>query len=186
MEVKPPVPQIPPPNLRDFRDLQEWERFHRTLPEGDKAAAVAEHFIKSDSVARSGESYHRPGHVPRLPDEWKSEAANLWRKLEEGAMQPPPRDDLEGTSDHGKTILSFWIATGRAFALGDGVILTAATLADARARVVEALRLTPSITAGGLRDLLRTTRRYAVPIAEALDREGITRRIGDERVLNQP
>jgi NADH-quinone oxidoreductase subunit B len=47
MEVKPPVPQIPPPNWRDFRDLQEWEKFHRPRPEGDKAAAVAEQLFES-------------------------------------------------------------------------------------------------------------------------------------------
>jgi len=47
MEVKPPVPQIPPSNWRDFRDLQEWEKFHRTRPEGDKAAAVAEQLFES-------------------------------------------------------------------------------------------------------------------------------------------
>ena len=47
MEVKSPVPQIPPPNWRDFRDLQEWDKFHRSRPEGDRAAAVAEQLFES-------------------------------------------------------------------------------------------------------------------------------------------
>jgi len=47
VEVKSPVPQIPPPNWRDFRDLQEWDKFHRSRPEGDRAAAVAEQLFES-------------------------------------------------------------------------------------------------------------------------------------------
>ena len=35
-----------------------------------------------------------------------------------------------------------------------------------------------------LRELLRTTRKYAVPIGEYLDRIGLTRRDGDMRRLN--
>ena len=37
-----------------------------------------------------------------------------------------------------------------------------------------------------LRDLLATTRKYAVPIGEYLDRIGLTRREGDLRVLAEP
>ena len=39
------------------------------------------------------------------------------------------------------------------------------------------------MSAAEVRDLLGTTRKYAVPILEALDREGLTRRVGDMRVL---
>jgi selenocysteine-specific elongation factor len=36
-----------------------------------------------------------------------------------------------------------------------------------------------------IRDLLGTTRKYAVPLCEYLDRSGLTRREGDLRVLAQ-
>ncbi len=36
MEVKTPVPQVPPPVWRQFKDLQEWEQYHQERPEGDK------------------------------------------------------------------------------------------------------------------------------------------------------
>jgi len=47
MEVKPPIPQVPPPNWREFKDLQEWEQFAQTRPRGDKASAVAEQLFES-------------------------------------------------------------------------------------------------------------------------------------------
>ncbi len=36
MEVKTPVPQVPPPVWRQFKGLQEWEQYHQERPEGDK------------------------------------------------------------------------------------------------------------------------------------------------------
>jgi len=36
VEVKTPVPQVPPPVWRQFKDLQEWERYHQERPEDDK------------------------------------------------------------------------------------------------------------------------------------------------------
>ena len=50
-------------------------------------------------------------------------------------------------------------------------------------------RLAARLAGGGgatvaeIRDLLGTTRKYAVPFCEYLDRTGITRREGDLRVL---
>jgi selenocysteine-specific elongation factor len=43
----------------------------------------------------------------------------------------------------------------------------------------------PGLTVAEIRDLLGTTRKYAVPLCEYLDRAGVTRREGDLRVLNR-
>ena len=46
MEVKPPIPQIPAPVWSDFKDLQEWEKYHQERPTDDKTsnalAAIAD------------------------------------------------------------------------------------------------------------------------------------------------
>src|SRR5262245_59922745 len=36
MALEPPVPIVPAPIRRSFKDLQEWEALHKTRPEGDK------------------------------------------------------------------------------------------------------------------------------------------------------
>ena len=41
------------------------------------------------------------------------------------------------------------------------------------------------ITLGEVRDLLGTSRKYAIVILETLDREKVTKKIGDARVLAQ-
>ena len=49
--------------------------------------------------------------------------------------------------------------------------------------VVDHLRQHETITMGQTRDLLSSSRRYVQPLLEYLDRERITLRRGDERVL---
>jgi selenocysteine-specific elongation factor len=44
----------------------------------------------------------------------------------------------------------------------------------------------PGLTVAEIRDLLGTTRKYAVPLCEYLDRVGVTRREGDLRVAAIP
>src|SRR5262249_26036556 len=38
VEVKPPLPQIPAPVWGDFKDLQEWEKYHQERPTDDKSS----------------------------------------------------------------------------------------------------------------------------------------------------
>ena len=55
---------------------------------------------------------------------------------------------------------------------------------DLRRRVAERLASGGTLTMSELRELLGTTRKYAVPIGEYLDRIGLTLREGDLRRLN--
>jgi len=63
----------------------------------------------------------------------------------------------------------------------DGIVFAASALATARGRVIDALRSRGSVTVADVRDLLGSTRKYVVPIVTWLDREGVTRRRGDDR-----
>ena len=65
----------------------------------------------------------------------------------------------------------------------DGFFLTAEQARDARSRVRAAIESEGPRTVAEIRDLLGTTRKYAVPLCEWLDRTGATRRHGDTRAL---
>jgi selenocysteine-specific elongation factor len=64
----------------------------------------------------------------------------------------------------------------------DGVVFSTAALGRARALVVDALRERQTLTVADVRDVLQSTRKYVVPIVTWLDRTGVTRRRGDDRV----
>jgi len=55
-------------------------------------------------------------------------------------------------------------------------------LTQARDLVVDALRDRGSLTVADVRDVLGSTRKFVVPIVTWLDRTGVTRRRGDDRV----
>ena len=70
--------------------------------------------------------------------------------------------------------------------VGPGLFLDFDAEAELRRRVAERLADGSQITMAELRDLLGTTRKFAVPIGEHLDRIGLTRREGDTRRLGDP
>jgi selenocysteine-specific elongation factor len=64
----------------------------------------------------------------------------------------------------------------------DGVIFSANALDAARQRVIDVLAERGSITVADVRDALDSSRKYVVPIVGWLDRTGVTRRRGDDRI----
>ncbi|HXY90860.1 MAG TPA: selenocysteine-specific translation elongation factor [Acidimicrobiia bacterium] len=64
----------------------------------------------------------------------------------------------------------------------DGIVFTASALDRARDRLRGYFGTHESLSVADARDLLGTTRKYAVPLLEHFDREGFTRRRGDVRV----
>jgi selenocysteine-specific elongation factor len=58
-----------------------------------------------------------------------------------------------------------------------------AALDDLRRRVQETKTRSPKIDVAGFKNLTGVSRKYAIPLLEYLDRERVTRRVGDERVI---
>ena len=69
---------------------------------------------------------------------------------------------------------------------GRDLAFTAEAFAPARDAAVElAERRRAAVTLAQLRDRLGISRKYAQALLEAMDANGITRRVGDERVLRR-
>ena len=75
------------------------------------------------------------------------------------------------------------VAEGHLARVTDDIYLHADAEADMRRRVAEKLTGGVTATVAEIRDLLGTTRKYAVPLCEYLDRVGVTKREGDLRTL---
>ena len=69
--------------------------------------------------------------------------------------------------------------------MGEGVAFAGEAYREMVERVTEHLRREGSITLAQVRDLFGTSRKYAQALLEHLDRERVTRRVGDERVLRE-
>jgi len=71
---------------------------------------------------------------------------------------------------------------GRLVRLGDGHAIAPAAYEHARRVLLAELETAERITLARFRDLLETSRRTAQLLLERFDTDGLTRRIGDERV----
>jgi selenocysteine-specific elongation factor len=76
---------------------------------------------------------------------------------------------------------AFLERTGRLYRVGDGFAVSPALYE----RGVETIRKLDPITIGGFRDALDISRRVAQLLLERYDADGLTRRVGDERVLRK-
>ena len=64
----------------------------------------------------------------------------------------------------------------------DGTVFAASALESARERVVALLAQQGTITVADVRDALGSSRKFTLPIVNWLDRNGVTRRRGDDRI----
>ena len=109
--------------------------------------------------------------------EREAEAAALEAELEAAAPAPVKVADAE--------LARFLERDGRLVRLGDGYAVSAAAYERARALVVEECESAGRITLARFRDLAGCGRRDAQLLLERLDADGVTRRVGDERVLRR-
>ncbi len=83
----------------------------------------------------------------------------------------------------GAVVLSALIDLGRVVKISDEVLLLPETYQSAVDKIKAHLVTNRTITVAQVRDLFNTSRKYALALMEYLDSHGITKRVGDERVL---
>jgi selenocysteine-specific elongation factor len=69
--------------------------------------------------------------------------------------------------------------------VGDGYAISTGAYERARTLLVQELEAAERITLARFRDLLDTSRKTSQLLLERFDADGVTRRIGDERVLRR-
>jgi selenocysteine-specific elongation factor len=127
-------------------------------------------------IERRGATAFAPGATAGLGD--RAEAADrLEDELDEAGYTPVKVDDAE--------LARFLEAAGRLIRLGDGLAIGVAAYEEARRLLVEECSTAGSITLARFRDLLGAGRKQAQLLLERFDADGLTRRVGDERVLRR-
>ena len=131
-------------------------------------------------VRRAAPGAAAPPEPVRAPEPPSAEGVEeLYTRLAATPLTPPPI----GAAD--ERALAQLIAAGRAVRAGRDLAFTADALASAQAAVVDLAGETGSVTLAQLRDRLGVSRKFAQGLLEALDARGVTRRVGDERILRR-
>ena len=147
-----------------------------------------------EEFIRAGSVIARASHRANLPPELQTAAEKIRAALEVKPFDPVSRKDLSlataspsgsGQDRHHQQALRFLIERGDVIELNSEVVLLREAAEQMRDAIVEHLSNNKSASASQLRQKLGTSRRVMIPFLEYLDRAGVTKRFGDERVLAQ-
>jgi selenocysteine-specific elongation factor len=131
---------------------------------------------------RRGTAIARASHRPTLPPELESSAEQIFAILDQRPLDPPGRDQITPDQNR-RQAARYLIEQGELVELGPDLFLSRPAFGRAKQIVIEVLNRKGSATVSELREAMQTSRRIAVPLLERLDRERITRREGDKRIL---
>jgi selenocysteine-specific elongation factor len=133
----------------------------------------------------TGSVRHR-AHSSELPDADRERCAKVLVALAAGKGQPPGPEDLEATlglpAPQVLRALRLLESRGTAFKAGD-FWFDATWLAEAKARLAAFAKEHGGFTPADARTVLDSTRKWVIPLLEALDKAGFTRRVGEKRVV---
>jgi hypothetical protein len=127
-------------------------------------------------LERRGSKLYVPGSVATL-DGRAAEAEALERTVERAGVHATKVEDDE--------LARFLEASGRLVRLGEGYAIGVGAFEVARDVVVVECSAEGGITLAQFRDLVGTGRRDAQLLLERLDADGVTRRVGERRVLRR-
>jgi selenocysteine-specific elongation factor len=101
--------------------------------------------------------------------------------LDEAGFSPPMLTELHRRYD--PALVRALVRTGELVQVAPDLVYRGTRLDNLKQQLAAAIEQSGPITVAQFRDLVATTRKYAVPLLEYLDRTGFTRRQGDVRVL---
>ncbi len=140
-------------------------------------ALLAEMAGEDEPEIRIGETGVGLSDAEEVPPELEREAGELLEALRRAGAEPPATGAAPATR--------LLLKRGDAVRLADGLITAPEVAEAALAEIKSACREEGEITLAGLRDRLRTSRKYAQVWLEYSDAVGVTRRVGDTRILTR-
>ncbi|MFN2526667.1 MAG: selenocysteine-specific translation elongation factor [Actinomycetota bacterium] len=132
----------------------------------------------AEGVVSEGPVVHLAGHEVELDPDQKRVRGEILARIDRAGFAPPLASELEADP----ALLRSLTESGELVKIGD-FYLTADRAAEGRSTVRAEIVASGPLTVARIRDLLGTSRKYAVPLCEWLDSTGATRRQGDVRML---
>ena len=144
---------------------------------GSYAAAIFQGLFDQGIIIEDGVNIHLPTHHIRLTQAQQAKVDAFLRSLAQNPYAPP--SDLIPGPD----LLNLLIEQHQVVKVSDDVVFAASTYNEMVEKVTSYIKAHGKVTLAEVRDLFKTSRKYAQAFLEHLDGKKITRRVGDERVL---
>jgi selenocysteine-specific elongation factor len=154
---------------------------------GEVFSAVLEMLVREKKLEAAGEVVHLPGHGVFMKDE-EAESHKIIEQAfaSAGLKVPALKDVLDGLKldkVRAQKIVTLLLRDKVLVKVSEDLVFHRDALFDLRKRMSSEKAKSPKIDVARFKDLTGVSRKYAIPLLEYLDREHVTRRVGDERVI---
>jgi selenocysteine-specific elongation factor len=143
--------------------------------------------VEAGTLALDGDQVRLPRHRAAAGGAGGALKDRVAAELAAGGLTPPLLSELpercQGGAAEVAAVLKLLVADGTAVRVAADLHYDAGVLQALRARLVAWLRERRQITTQEFKELVGATRKHVIPLAEYFDRERVTLRVGDHRVL---
>jgi selenocysteine-specific elongation factor len=161
-------------------DLSELRSALR-IQDAEVLESLVADLCKGDFV-RKGSVVAWTSHRPTLPAHLQPVEKRIRETLTGQPFDPPSRKAIE-SDPRARQVVRFLIENGDVTELALDVVLLRESFERMKSQVAEFISKNGPATVSELRQALGSSRRIMVPLLERLDRDGVTRRVGDKRSL---
>ncbi|MGA8831506.1 MAG: selenocysteine-specific translation elongation factor [Desulfomonilaceae bacterium] len=157
-------------------------------PGSDRLFKIAlDELISKGSLVDQGDTIRASTHKVRLKDNEKNVREKLFATLHKQENAPPLFKELVvqvgADPKQVKSLLSVLEKEGKIVKIKEEMYFSTDFIKNVREQLVKRLKNEGSITPSKFQEITKTSRKYNIPLLEYFDREKITLRIGDQRVL---
>ncbi|MBI4891518.1 MAG: selenocysteine-specific translation elongation factor [Acidobacteria bacterium] len=171
--------------------LAEFHRRNPLLPGMPKSAAPGESFLidailpAARDIVAEGEHLRLAAFQPRMQQDEDAAAAKMEALFRDAALAVPAVNDVLAQSgldpNRARTVLQLLLRQGRLIKVSTELIYHQSAIQ--MLREILAARKGQRFAVAEFKDWTGISRKYAIPLLEWLDRERVTRREGDKRLV---
>jgi selenocysteine-specific elongation factor len=149
--------------------------------------AVLAELVSAKKAEVSGEQVRLAGRGVELKDEESKAKKEIEQAFAAAGLKVPYMDEvlsrLPVDKARAQKLVTLLLRDRVLIKLADNLVFHQNALKGLRQTMTEYKTKSPKIDVGRFKDLTGVSRKYAIPLLEYLDRERVTRRVGDERVI---
>jgi selenocysteine-specific elongation factor len=143
--------------------------------------------VQQKALALSGDLVHLPGRGVVMKDEEAESRRAIEQAFSSAGLKVPAlKDVLAGLridKARAQKIVTLLLRDKILIKVSDDLVFHHSALSALRSTMQSEKQRSPKIDVARFKDLTGVSRKYAIPLLEYLDRERITRRVGDERII---
>jgi len=143
--------------------------------------------IAEQAIVRQKDIIHAKAHKVTLHKEQEASRAKIEAIYRKAGLEPPYFKDLDISIQKadGKEVLETMVKDGTLIKVKEDLYFHNKAIEDLKAKLIDYIKHKGEITTPELKALTGVSRKYTIPLIEYFDKNQVTVRIGDKRILRK-